>query len=153
ARAHAGGDWLPVSLAGAAVAVLLVAWNPGGWPRGALFAPLLAYVVLVVAYHPRLVWPAFNRTGGYSYGVYVYSFPVQQTLMQRWPGLEPAGLFALSLPLVLAVAAISWAALEAPALTLKSRFPGPRGSTGLHPGRCAKPRAPTTTIRTRWRST
>jgi len=126
--AYAWRDWLPVSLAGAGVAVLLVAWNPGGWPRGALFAPLLAYVVLVVAYHPRLAWPAFNRTGDYSYGVYVYSFPIQQTLMQRWPGLEPAGLFALALPLVLAVAAISWHALERPALTLKSRFPGRRES-------------------------
>jgi len=119
---------LPVSLGAAALAVLLVAWNPGGWPRGALFAPLLAYVVLVAAYHPRLRWPAFNRIGDYSYGMYVYSFPLQQTLMQRFPALEPAGLFALSLPLSLAVAACSWHALERPALALKSRFNRPRKS-------------------------
>jgi peptidoglycan/LPS O-acetylase OafA/YrhL len=123
--AYAWRDAVPVSLAGAAIAVLLVAWNPGGWPRGALFAPLLAYVVLVAAYHPRLLCPPFNRVGDYSYGLYVYSFPVQQTLMQRWPALEPAGLFALSLPLVLVVAVISWHALERPALALKSRFTGP----------------------------
>jgi peptidoglycan/LPS O-acetylase OafA/YrhL len=121
-------DAVPVSLLGATVAVLLVAWNPGGLPRGALFAPLLAYVVLVAAYHPRLVWPAFNRVGDYSYGLYVYSFPVQQTLMQRWPGLEPPGLLALSLPLVLVVAAVSWHVLERPALGLKSRFNEPRTS-------------------------
>ena len=126
--AYVWRDAVPVSLGGAAIAVLLVAWNPGGWPRGALFAPLLAYVVLVAAYHPRLVWPPFNRAGDYSYGLYVYSFPVQQTLMQRWPALEPAGLFALSMPLVLAVAAVSWHALERPALDLKSRFTGTRES-------------------------
>ncbi len=120
--AYVWRDAVPVSLIGAAVAVLLVAWNPGGWPRGALFAPLLAYVVLVAAYHPRLVWPPFNRAGDYSYGVYVYSFPVQQTLMQRWPGLEPAGLFALSLPLVLAVAALSWHATRAARARLKITF-------------------------------
>jgi len=91
-------------------------------------APLLAYVVLVAAYHPRLRWPAFNRIGDYSYGMYVYSFPLQQTLMQRFPALEPAGLFALSLPLSLAVAACSWHALERPALALKSRFNRPRKS-------------------------
>jgi peptidoglycan/LPS O-acetylase OafA/YrhL len=123
--AYAWRDALPLSLAGAAAAVLLIAVNPGGLPRGALFAPLLAYVVLVAAYHPRVVLPAANRIGDYSYGLYVYSFPVQQTLMQRWPALEPAGLFALSLPAALAVAALSWHALERPALTRKSRFAGP----------------------------
>jgi len=78
--------------------------------------------VLVVAYHPRLVWPAFNRIGDYSYGVYVYSFPIQQTLVQRNPGIEPAPLFALALTLTLVVAVLSWHWLEQPALGLKSRF-------------------------------
>jgi peptidoglycan/LPS O-acetylase OafA/YrhL len=121
-------DAVPVSLTGAAIAIALVVWNPGGFARGALFAPLLAYVVLVAAYHPLLQWPLFNRAGDYSYGLYVYSFPLQQTLMQRFPGLEPAGLFALSLPLGIAVAAVSWHAIEKPALALKSRFHATRPS-------------------------
>jgi peptidoglycan/LPS O-acetylase OafA/YrhL len=120
--AYVWRDVIPVSLIGAAVAILLVAWNPGGSIRAALLAPLLAYVVLVAAYHPAIQWPLFNRAGDYSYGLYVYSFPLQQTLMQRFPALEPAGLFALSLPLGIAVAAVSWHALERPALALKSRF-------------------------------
>lgn len=120
--AYVWRDSLPVSLVAAAGGLALFALNPFGWTRGALSAPILAYVVLVAAYHPRLALPAFNRVGDYSYGLYVYSFPLQQTLMQRWPGLEPAGLFALSLPLGLAVAAVSWHALERPALALKSWF-------------------------------
>jgi peptidoglycan/LPS O-acetylase OafA/YrhL len=113
---------IPVSLAGAIAAIAFVAWNPGGLARGALFAPLLAYVVLVLAYHPRVQWHGFNRAGDYSYGLYVYSFPLQQTLMQRFPSLEPGGLFACAMLLGLAVAALSWHALEAPALALKSRL-------------------------------
>ena len=120
--AYAWRASIPISLSAAAAATALVAWNPAGIMRGTLFAPLLAYIVLVLAYHPRLQWHAFNRVGDYSYGLYVYSFPLQQTLMQRFPSLEPAGLFACSLPLALAVAALSWHALEAPALALKSRF-------------------------------
>jgi peptidoglycan/LPS O-acetylase OafA/YrhL len=120
--AYAWRTKIPVSLAGAVAAIALVAVNPAGIARGALFAPLLAYVVLVIAYHPRLQWHAFNRVGDYSYGLYVYSFPLQQTLMQRFPSLEPAELFACSLPLGLAVAALSWHALESPALALTSRF-------------------------------
>jgi peptidoglycan/LPS O-acetylase OafA/YrhL len=56
----------------------------------------------------------------------VYSFPVQQTLMQRMPTLEPPSLFVLSLPLSLLLAAASWHGLEAPALALKSRFASSR---------------------------
>ena len=52
-----GATRIPVSLAVAAVALLLVIVESGGLARGALFAPLLAYVVLVVAYHPRLHGP------------------------------------------------------------------------------------------------
>ena len=113
---------IPVSPAIAAIAILLVIVNPAELARGVLFAPLLAYVVLVVAYHPRLVWPAFNRVGDYSYGVYVYAFPIQQTLVQRIPGIEPAPLFALALASTLVVAVLSWHWLEQPALGLKSRF-------------------------------
>ena len=123
--AYAWRDVLPVSLSAAAACILLVAWDPAGLARGVLFAPLLTYVVLVAAYHPRLAWRGANRAGDSSYGLYVYSFPVQQTLMQRLPALEPAELFALSLPLALAAAVLSWHALERPALGLKSRFDRP----------------------------
>jgi peptidoglycan/LPS O-acetylase OafA/YrhL len=116
---------IPVSLPLAAVAIAFVIVDPAGLARGALFAPLLAYVVLVAAYHPRLQWRAFNRVGDYSYGVYVYSFPIQQTLVQRVPGIDPMPLFALALALTLVVAVLSWHAVERPALGLKSRWTPP----------------------------
>ena len=115
-------DHIRLSLLAVVACFALVAWNPLGVARETLFAPILAYVVLVLAYHPRVQWPAFNRVGDYSYGLYVYSFPIQQTLVERSPGLEPMALLALSLPLGLAVAALSWHGLERPALALKSRF-------------------------------
>ena len=130
--AYVWRDRITISLAAAAACIALVAWNPAGVARGALFAPLLAYIVLVAAYHPRLVWSTFNRTGDCSYGIYVYSFPLQQTLMQRFPGLEPAGLFASSLVLSVVVAALSWHFVEAKALALKSRFDRPNPTPARH---------------------
>jgi peptidoglycan/LPS O-acetylase OafA/YrhL len=118
-------DVVPVSLVLAGIAIAVVLADPAGFGRGMLLLPLLAYVTLVAAYHPRLAWPAFNRVGDYSYGVYVYSYPIQQTLVERIPGVEPMPLFALALALTLAVAALSWHCLEAPALRLKSRFSQP----------------------------
>ncbi len=110
-----------MSLVLATGALLLLILNPADLARGAFFAPLLAYLVLVAAYHPRLQWRAFNRVGDYSYGVYVYSFPIQQSLIQCVPGIDPMPLFGLALPLTLVFAALSWHGLEAPALRLKSR--------------------------------
>lgn len=120
--AYAWRSALPLSLVAAIAAVGLLAWNPGGYPRGFLYPPLLAYVVLVVAYHPRLRWRLPNRTGDYSYGLYVYAFPIQQTVVQRLAGLEPLTLFAYAFPVALLMAIVSWHALERPALGLKSYF-------------------------------
>ena len=120
--ASAWREKFPVSLGLAAAVILLLVINPAELARGVLFAPLLAYLVFVAAYHPRLQWPAFNRVGDYSYGLYVYAFPIQQTLVERVPGLDPLLLFALSMALTLGLAAVSWHGLEQPALRLKSRF-------------------------------
>ena len=120
--AYAWRDALPLSLVAALVAIGLVAWNPGGYMRAALFAPLLTYVVLVAAYHPNLRWRLPNRAGDYSYGLYVYAFPIQQTIVQRAGNLEPLTLFAYAFPVTLVMAMLSWHALERPALGLKSHF-------------------------------
>ena len=87
-----------------------------------MFAPLLTYAVLVAAYHPNLRWRLPNRAGDYSYGLYVYAFPIQQTIVQRAGNLEPLTLFAYAFPVTLVMAMLSWHALERPALGLKSHF-------------------------------
>jgi len=82
---------LPLSLVALAAGVALCAANPGGFGRGIAFTLTLAYGVLVLAYHPRIQWRPYNRAGDYSYGLYVFAFPVQQTILLRgatWQGLR-----------------------------------------------------------------
>ena len=113
---------IPISLAGATAAAVLVAWNPAGLRAASCSRRSSRTSCWSSPIIRDCNGTASTVVGDYSYGLYVYSFPLQQTLMQRLPSLEPAGLFACSLPLGLAVAALSWHALEAPALALKSRF-------------------------------
>jgi peptidoglycan/LPS O-acetylase OafA/YrhL len=113
---------LPLSLGAMLAGILFYAWNPLGIARGPVATLILAYTVLVLAYHPWLRWRAFNRVGDYSYGLYVYAFPVQQTIVFRLPILTAGELFALSFLATLVLAAASWHALEKPALGLRSRF-------------------------------
>jgi peptidoglycan/LPS O-acetylase OafA/YrhL len=58
-----------------------------------------------------------------SYGTYIYAFPVQMTL--AWAGWNSGSVWffiAAAIPITLALAAVSWFALEHPALDLKDRF-------------------------------
>ena len=58
----------------------------------------------------------------YSYGLYIFAYPVQQTLI--WAtGMTSAPLYiAASLVVTLGIAALSWHFIEEPALRLKERF-------------------------------
>jgi peptidoglycan/LPS O-acetylase OafA/YrhL len=80
-----------------------------------------AYSLLVLAYRAPRWFKRLTRKGDLSYGVYIYAFPIQQALVPfslsfKWPALAN---MALSLPLVLLLAWLSWRYVEAPALRLK----------------------------------
>jgi len=57
--------------------------------------------------------------GDYSYGLFLYGFPVQQMLVALYPVLDPVALTACALPLTLLVAIASWRWVEQPLLGLK----------------------------------
>lgn len=58
--------------------------------------------------------------GDYSYGIYLYGFPVQQTLMHYFPGQHNIAFNLLAaVPLTIALAVLSWNVVERRALYLK----------------------------------
>jgi len=81
--------------------------------------------VLVLAYHPAIRIRALGRTPDYSYGLYVYAFPIQQAIVWAYRDIAPGVLFAAAMAATLVVAAVSWHGIEAPMLRLKSRFRPP----------------------------
>ncbi|MEZ0267178.1 MAG: acyltransferase family protein, partial [Phycisphaerae bacterium] len=89
------------------------------------------YLTLWVAFTPRVrLNDAVRRLGGdYSYGVFLYSFPIQQACV-AWLGCagRPWLLFAVAVPLSLAAAALSWRCIERPAPRRPRATTGP--STG-----------------------
>ncbi len=72
----------------------------------------------------------FGRYGDFSYGIYIYAFPVQQTVMLSTQNALPlwaAG--GLSAIVTLAFACLSWHFIEQPALELKKHLRRPARET------------------------
>jgi peptidoglycan/LPS O-acetylase OafA/YrhL len=94
----------------------------------ALFVPAfdaaVALGVIGIAHAPLGPLQRFGRYGDWSYGIYVYAFPVQQLVALRFPELPLAAHFALAYPAVLLLGAASWHVVEAPALRLKAVLRG-----------------------------
>ncbi|WP_017932084.1 acyltransferase family protein [Robiginitomaculum antarcticum] len=57
----------------------------------------------------------------YSYGIYIWHYPVMQAVLFFNPQVGPAKLALYSIPVFLLLSAISWHLIEKPALKLKSK--------------------------------
>lgn len=99
-------------------ALLVGAISAGAFALGGYFvaAPLFLPPLALLA-AATLPGAALERIGDFSYGTYLYHYPIQQALVAFGAALwSPWALFAASLALVLPVAALSWFVVEQPAL-------------------------------------
>lgn len=82
----------------------------------------LPYVFFYLASLPLSRLRNFAKPGDFSYGLYLFAFPVQQTLVHFWrPHLSVATLFTSAFVVTLLLSVISWHLVESPALRLKSK--------------------------------
>ncbi len=99
--------------------------QPGGtdYPLMNLILPLpMCYITAFIGV-TRVWTPEFLRKGDYSYGIYLYGWPLQQMLVALLPDQKSLLLhFLMVVPLVLAFAALSWHFIEKPILALRKRF-------------------------------
>ena len=101
------GRWAAVGLAAAALSVL---------------HPVAARLVLPVGFSYALLWFCFTphvrlyrwgKYGDFSYGTYLYAFPIQQLLVYgTGNGLSPLVHFAVATPLSVLAGVLSWYGVE-----------------------------------------
>jgi peptidoglycan/LPS O-acetylase OafA/YrhL len=113
-----------------ALVALVVALLTSVMSIGGAVAPFaISYAAIIIGLSPRLAWYE-HRFGDYSYGTYIYAWPIQQTVEHFLAPRSPYVLFVVALPLTLLVAIGSWHLIEKPALRLKGATPGRRVAVG-----------------------
>ena len=124
-------NW-PLALLSIAIVFASFRWGWRDWVLPVFFA----YGVLSLAFLPSGVLRKFNHLGDYSYGLYIYAFPVQQSLMALYlaahphlvvvkgksPAWEVWPYFFSSLLGTLILAFLSWHLVEKPALRAFQRI-------------------------------
>jgi peptidoglycan/LPS O-acetylase OafA/YrhL len=124
-------DRIPLSktLAVLSTLALVATLRLGGFQAAA--ASLGVYLTLFCALSPAVRPPNFARWGDLSYGIYIFAWPVQQLVtLALGSAVTWCWNTALSLPVTLALAFVSWHLVEKPALSLKNwRRPGMLGSS------------------------
>lgn len=84
------------------------------------YALLFCIPYLVIAICVKIKFSSFRRYGDFSYGMYIYAFPVQQFVMHTMGDhLNLEGFFVVSFIITLAISILSWKFIEGPALKLK----------------------------------
>lgn len=81
---------------------------------------VLPFVVLAFGLSKQALLSRLTPTD-YSYGIYIYAFPVQQTVASIWPNLSLGPYLACVVVGTLALAAASWHWIEKPALSFKPK--------------------------------
>jgi peptidoglycan/LPS O-acetylase OafA/YrhL len=81
----------------------------------------LPYMMLYVGFLKTNIFSIFSKYGDFSYGLYIYAFPVQQTIVYfSKNAINPAELFFSAFFVTLFLAICSWNFVEKPFMKLKS---------------------------------
>lgn len=99
------------------VLILLSAFNSNLFLLS--YSLFLGYLILALAYLPKGKILKFNQYGDYSYGLYIYAFPIQQSVIFLYQGIDPISLILVSSVVTFIFAFFSWKLVEKPMLSKK----------------------------------
>lgn len=86
------------------------------------YSLFLPYLIFYVVYVPSGGVRKFNSIGDYSYGLYIYAFPVQQSIAALIPGVTVATMIAYSFSITFILSILSWHLIEKRFLKMKESY-------------------------------
>lgn len=116
-----------IAVAGAVFMAICAIVGPGALWNDRIFmlisCPLLTYLMVWLGMQNLPKLPLFSR-GDYSYGIYLYGFPIQQVIVSLTGNYDPLANFAMTIIPVTLMAMMSWHLVEKPTLKLRKLITG-----------------------------
>jgi peptidoglycan/LPS O-acetylase OafA/YrhL len=102
--------------------IVLPVWIAlGSHPLAEVFLNLtLASILFAVAFAGLGRWPTGARLPDWSYGIYIWHYPVMQVVLYWYPAADPLEVAIYSIPVTLLISAASWSWIEKPSLAGKA---------------------------------
>ncbi|MCY1126028.1 acyltransferase [Frigidibacter sp. RF13] len=113
-------DVLGARYVGALALLLIAVMILLGTSNVLLLYPAIAFVTIALAFLPSRFLGLYNRLGDYSYGFYLYAFPIQGAVVAVAAGIDPVGCMIWAAPITLAISVISWRLIERPFIVRKT---------------------------------
>lgn len=114
-------DRIVLSWVAVAILAVLAAALRGTLLFDLVFVAAISYTAFVLAYRVGGMVREYNRLGDYSYGLYIYGFPVQQAVVALGWSDGPVENMMIAFPIALGLAILSWYLVEHPALERRHR--------------------------------
>lgn len=114
---YSNRDLIPMSGQVLAMLVLCAALSYGTANYEIAFGAMIAYGVLWFAFTKKIELPRFVHD--YSYGIYLYGWPIEQIIHYVQPDLGPYKMVLIALPTAWLAGAISWLFIEKPSMRMK----------------------------------
>jgi peptidoglycan/LPS O-acetylase OafA/YrhL len=83
----------------------------------------LPYLVLFIAHYPVPHLNKLGKFGDFSYGLYIFAWPIQQTILVYFKDIQILVYISLSFLFTVPMAYISWHFIESKALSHKKDLP------------------------------
>lgn len=109
---------------GVAVLSLLVLISFKGVIYNLVYVVWFSYLVLYLSFHPTIKLPDLGKHGDFSYGLYLWAFPLTQVAILIFGPENPWFLVVVTFIATMTLAVASWYCVEQPALGLKGRLAG-----------------------------
>jgi peptidoglycan/LPS O-acetylase OafA/YrhL len=90
----------------------------------AVYALWFSYLTLYIGFHSKLRMPDLAARGDFSYGLYLYAFPMTQIAIVALGPENPWLVLIATFISSMALAVLSWHFIESPCLRLKGRIAG-----------------------------
>jgi Predicted acyltransferases len=86
------------------------------------FALFGSYIIICLAFNGKIIFNKISNYGDFSYGIYLFAFPIQQIYIMIFKGsIHPLLNFILTTITVIPIAYISWHFIEKKCLQLKNK--------------------------------